>query len=122
MSKTNPLVKKEEEKKKYIQLALDPKTFRKLKKKKEEFGYKTWEDFILINLLGVSKDELKERKINETVYECFVEIEGFVDDNYKYYLELLRVAIIKLALKEDIKEVRKILKMLDEELKKEEEE
>ena len=122
MSKIDPLIKKEEEKKKYIQLALDPKTFRKLKKKKEEFGYRTWEDFVLINLLGVSKEELKERKINETVYECFVEIEGFVDDSYKYYLELLRVATVKLALQESKKEVRKILKMLDEELKKEDEE
>lgn len=109
----------QEDKKKHVLLRFDPEDFRKLKRKKEQIGYKSWEEFILKNLLDMSDDEIKRKRLHELTYEYFLELEGLSGDD-KYILELIRVLIIKL-LEGNRAKAKKIAKNIYEELNKEEE-
>lgn len=101
---------------KHILLTLDNNIFLKLKEMKEKGGYKSWEDFVLNNLLKVSEDELKKKKIEqmkEKLYEFYNEIEYLSD--YKYELELIRVITLQL-LEDNILKARAITKELLQDL------
>jgi len=99
--------------KKYILLKLDPRDFEELKSKKEKANFDSWEDFVIKNLLKMSDDDIKNRKINETVRSCFIEL--YEPNNNKYLFELLRNLVVTMF-QGNIVKASILAKILHEEL------